>query len=351
MEVDTLVAGANQSDSVLPFLEIGDSSYGEFEREVVDSFIDKLRSGIDIPNYPQFRDMNKMFLDMIHGVKKGDEGYVALDELGIKTKAIPETLVLKRNLSEIKDRSGREGLDIKACITGPYTLSSLFRFKSPKLVLELGDCLSKIVSHSLFDKRQGGIRFLSIDEPVLGFIDEPFLDHGTEGRESVKRALEDICYAASVRGVETSLHLHNTSNDIFWEIEHLDILESHVEDPIYDLKSTREKLKETGKRLKASIGITFFDKLIQNYVINEGLGVEVQERIGEIWNKIDNGLLDPSIFLEKREVMVRRLDSLLERFGEENIPYAGPECGFGSFPTYESAIQYMKRIAGIVGEY
>jgi hypothetical protein len=35
-------------------------------------------------------------------------------------------------------------------------------------------------------------------------------------------------------------------------------------------------------------------------------------------------------------------------FGEEKIPYAGPECGLGGFPTYECAVKYLGRISSAI---
>jgi hypothetical protein len=42
------------------------------------------------------------------------------------------------------------------------------------------------------------------------------------------------------------------------------------------------------------------------------------------------------------------LNKSLRLFGEENAPYAGPECGLGGFPTYECAVQYLERISHTV---
>ena len=39
-----------------------------FEKKVTESLLDKFEAGIDVPHYPQFRDMNEMFLEMIDGL-------------------------------------------------------------------------------------------------------------------------------------------------------------------------------------------------------------------------------------------------------------------------------------------
>jgi methionine synthase II (cobalamin-independent) len=42
--------------------------------------------------------------------------------------------------------------------------------------------------------------------------------------------------------------------------------------------------------------------------------------------------------------MKKRLTKILELFGENRVPYAGPECGLRSFPTYESALECLRRV-------
>jgi len=45
-----------------------------FEKKVLEGLLDKIRVGIDVPNYPQFRDMNEMFLSMIRKTLSEDSG-------------------------------------------------------------------------------------------------------------------------------------------------------------------------------------------------------------------------------------------------------------------------------------
>jgi hypothetical protein len=44
-------------------------------------------------------------------------------------------------------------------------------------------------------------------------------------------------------------------------------------------------------------------------------------------------------------MMRQRLTQITEKFGENRTPYAGTECGTWSFPTYQTAIEYLKRVA------
>ncbi len=348
VETAILWSGARASQTLLPLLHpspAGDASK-LFEEEVTAAFADKLRAGIDVPNYPQFRDMNEMFLELIRGIEKTEAGYVALRQPSAKPGAsIPEVDAIRRNASKIRDLTGADKIRIKMCVTGPYTLASLFRSKDPGLFEVLGRAIAEVASRSIFDTGRAEVSLLYMDEPVFGFLNDPLLDYGSDGREALRRAWDEVCRAATARGVETGIHLHDTSDSLFWEVEHLSIVESHVNDPLYTSEATKARLEETDKLLKASISVTDFDSLIAGKLRSEGAKGDLQQRIGEAWSEIKRGRADPYIFLEDSKLLQRRLRRLVNRFSPERVPYVGPECGLRSFPTYDCAIECLKRVA------
>ena len=76
-----------------------------FEKIVVASFIDKIKTGIDVPNYPQFRDMNEMFFSMISGIEKIENGYLETTIPFLKTSGqIPEVFVIRENSKNIYEK-------------------------------------------------------------------------------------------------------------------------------------------------------------------------------------------------------------------------------------------------------
>jgi 5-methyltetrahydropteroyltriglutamate--homocysteine methyltransferase len=293
-----------------------------FKREVISSFIDKLSCGIDVPTYPQFRDMNKMFIDIISNHKQ----------------TIPEVDIIKENLSVIKDKTKLNKIFIRVCITGPYTLSSESKdkvFMIPKLT----DALCKILENSLFKNDSGEVRQVCIDEPTFGFLNDPFLDYGSLGREALRLSWEKICKVVSSKGIDAGIHLHNTSDNLFWEVEHLRNIESHVFDSIYTLKSTKKHLEETDKFLKVSVAITKFDDLIVNKV--------GEDKLADSWEDINSGRVNPNKFFESKAIMKKRLSKVIAQFGAERIPFFGPECGFKGFPSYECALDDLRIISKI----
>ena len=348
MRVDEslIYEGARKQGSLLSLVQAADDSSKAFEEEVVSATVDKLKAGLTLPNYAQFRDMNEMFFELLRGYEKGEAGLVALREVTARPGAsIPEVDVIKENASRIVDEAGIERLRLKICVTGPYTLASFFQAKNASLLRELGGSLAEIVSESTFSNRKGEVAMVCIDEPVLGFLNDPLLDYGSEGREALKDAWEEVCSASKAGGAETSIHLHDTSDDLFWEVESLGLVQAHIGDPLYEQDATSRRLEETGKRLKASIFHNQFDDLIEASLRAEGVREDVEQRVGDTWTKIRRGGLDPMGFLEPVDVGLARLRRVVDRFGVENIPMVGPECGLGGWPSHETAMECLRRTA------
>jgi len=324
-----------------------------FERKVAEALLDKFEAGINVPHYPQFRDMNEMFLEMINGVEKGTEGYMETGILSLKAgkSRIPEVSAIEKASPEIYEKL-RSAFKLRVGVTGPYTLSSLFVYRDSELFSRLGDVISQIAEGNVFSGKHGGVVLVAVDEPTFGLLDDPLIDQGSEGRENLRKAWDSIFRKARSKGVQTCLHLHSTADKLFWDVESLNVIESHVGDAVYYLEWTKKLLESTDKFLKASICITDFDKLIRNKIrcdseqeLNE---VATNQRVAEAWKEIAHRRLNPKTFLEDEKTLQKRLVRIVESFGEERVPYAGPECGLRSFPTYESAIECLSRVSETV---
>jgi hypothetical protein len=148
------------------------------------------------------------------------------------------------------------------------------------------------------------------------------------------------------------LHLHSTANTLFWDIESLRIIDSHVDDPILQMKKTKVLLQQKDKFLKASLTINDFDNLIKKKIIedsNDGLSESVvNEKIAKVWIELKNKMIDPNDYLESTAIMKNRLVSLIERFSSDRVIYAGPECGLKGYPTYANALECLRRVASAV---
>lgn len=321
-----------------------------FEKCVIESFLDKIGVGIDVPNYPQFRDMNAMFLSMMDGLEKLKEGYLETSVPSLKKDncLIPEVSVLEKNSQLIQEKTSKH-FEVRVCITGPYTLASFFPYRNEGTFSRLGDIISKILENNLFSNKHGKTSLVSLDEPLFGLMDDPLIDFGSQGRENLLGSWETICSKVKSKNAQTMIHLHSTANPLFWDIPSLDVIDSHVADPIIRMKKTEELLETEDKFLKASLAVNDFDTLIKEKILADSQEKlkesEVNERIADIWTGIKNGTIDSEQFLETVETMTRRLDTIIERFGSERIPFGGPECGLKGYPTYKNAFECLRRVS------
>lgn len=311
--------------------------------QILQVFTDKVNAGIAVPNYPQLRDMNEMFLEMFEGFLKVGEGYVA-ERLRLKAGRgmLPEVQILRRRVEKVFEglQHPLERLKVKVCITGPYTISSLFHQRDGELLKDLGFLLASVASKNLFKEKKMEVSMVSLDEPVFAVLDDPLLDYGSQGREELRKAWDRIFSEVKGRGAETVLHLHNTRDGLFWEVESLQILESHVGDLLYSSTKAKRMAEEKDKFFKASIALTDFDSLIMKRLRGEGM-----EQVGKVWRRIKRGEVSPESFLEEVEALRVRLRRVVGFLGEERVPYAGPECGLGGFPTYPCAVECLRRVA------
>lgn len=321
---------------------------------VTDAFIDKIHAGIQVPNYPQFRDMNQMFLSMMNGIEKIEGGYIETAVPSLKTDAclIPEVAALEQNSNTIHEEMGKP-FQLRVCVTGPYTLASFFPYRDERTFTRLGNIIAKLLEVNLFSNKHGQTSLASVDEPLFGLVDDPLIDFGSQGRQNLLNAWETICQTIKTKNSQTMIHLHSTTNELFWDINHLNIIDSHVDDPIQEMKKTRTLLESRDKFLKASITINDFDKLIKNKITTEKKQSEldINEQIADTWTKIRQHQIEPKTFLETAAIMKSRLTKIVDRFGAERIPYAGPECGLKGYPTYETAIECLKRVSDVVTKF
>ncbi len=321
-----------------------------FEEKIAEGFLHKMQAGILVPNYPQFRDMTDMFLSMIDGVEKVKGGYMETGLLSLQNGKgiLPEVEAIRKHSRDFCEKLGSY-FKVRISITGPYTLASQFLYKDRRIFSRLGNILAQIVESNVFSNKYGSVILVALDEPVFGLVDDPLMDKGSDARENLHKAWELILEKASLKNVKTCLHIHSTRDELFWEIKRLDIIETHVNDPIYENKRTKQLLESTDKSLNASITVTDFDQLIRNYLIASSQQkmseATINEKIGETWKNIKEEKVNPAVFLKSTDSMRKRLVKLIENFGANRISYSVPECGLRGFPTYECALECLRRVA------
>ena len=329
----------------------GESS-DRFEAEALRAFKDKINS-IDVPAYPQLAPMDETFLRLIEGAEKVEGGYVASSRLDLVNVAnpIPELEVIRRNSKLLHEIRGNP-LRIKVCLMGPYTLSWSFINRDSVDLLQLGSAISKLAESALFDDGHVKVDIVVVDEPLLGVVDDAGLDYGGGRRETLLKSWAEIFHRIRKKGAKTSMHLHSTSNGIFWDAPCLDIVESHVDDHLYTSGSTRKMLEEKDMFLKASLCKTNPDVLIAASLGALALSKRGNaEELGKVWAGIRRRSINPASFIEPKDLMRLRLMKTVEVVGEERVVLAGPECGFGGFFNYASALDCLRVVKEVVADF
>jgi len=354
-DFEKFLRGASLYNSLLPLLTPNDPSISEpceqFEKSVIKGLLGKLKAGIDVPNFPQFRDMNEMFLQLIDGVTKTKSGYELSDRLTVPSgkRVLPELEVVRRNASQIRDAAGRR-VELKICVTGPYTLSSLLVNKTAEAFRQFGEALREIVRASVVTHKNMEVTLVSVDEPVFGLAGDTLLDRGSSGREMLLRAWEEVCHEAKTKGAKTLIHLHDTADELFWGVRDLDLVQSHVGDPMYESRGAERICERSDKFIEASVAITDFDCLIRQRIAASKKRVSeasMGQLVADAWGAIKAGKVDPATYLEDSKTMRSRLARILKLFGKQRVLFAGPECGMRSFPNLDCALECLRRVSKV----
>jgi 5-methyltetrahydropteroyltriglutamate--homocysteine methyltransferase len=285
----------------------------EFEEMAQRAFIMKVKSGLEVPTYPQFRDMVKMFSELIKDEAFQEDVYLIKKEHAI----IPEF----KSLEKIEYRG-----DVRVCITGPFEvyLSEFGSVIYDDILSSTSRSLSRFVENAI-DSRLN-VTCVSIDDPSLGL--NPELQPTPEQLE--------LAYENFDFDVDVQIHLHAP---LYYEklldVKTIDVIgiETAKDEKALEFVDA-EELESYEKGLRAGISRTDIDSMIAEFNLMHGVNAWKDENL--ILKAIDE--------IESAENILKRLQRTYSIFGE-NLRYVGPDCGLGGFPTQKSAIKLLENTA------
>jgi hypothetical protein len=244
-------------------------------------------------------------------------GQVSLDNV---PSMVAEVVALERGAEELSQALGVDTISYKACITGPLELTlnlqrlaGFPRNYDEKLMDFFSDLVEKYVRGALVSSKHLRPEVITMDDPSFGLegLGDFFTD--TKSDESLNHMITswNRIYANVPRDIYRGLHLHTSP------FEHLfaadwNLLEAHV-----GVYVTSEWLEDTDKFVRAAIMRT------------DGPSFSGDADLKSAWNEIKNG--DFERYLQKPDEMKRYLDEYLQLYGSDRVPFAGPECGVGSW--------------------
>lgn len=281
----------------------------EYAEMVRRAYLMKVNAGVELPNYPQFRDMNRMFLEPIKNEAFQEEPYL------IKRK--------HARISEVEALMEMKVRKLRVCITGPFEL--YYREFGTIIYDDVLEKISLSVARFVENIDSEVVECVSMDEPSLGTNPELQPTH-----DQIKIAYEKIDFRGDVQ-----IHLHSP----LFHTELLDVetvnvvgIECGRDEKAMDFVDV-EDLDSHDKFIRVGVARSDIDGIIAEY--NSRHNVNVWGDEDGVMNAIDE--------IENPGMIAGRIEKAIERFGER-LKYIGPDCGLFSFPSQNSAVKLLENI-------
>ena len=284
-----------------------------FYSVVVESFKTKIRTGIDVANFPQHFSGIRQVGDAIHSaMEKGS--FVVDQELAF----LPEIYVLNQEAKCLCEEFGRK-IQLRVSIFGPIEqyLAEVGATAYPDVLDGFAQTINRFAKNSILNNKYIETRVISIDEPSLGH------SSFSGSSEMVCQTLEK---AYDFQGPIRQIHLHFASgvHDLL-SVKGLDVLSFEYAASPKNIEAVpKNVLEKADKQIRVGIARTDIDA---------------------IWAELyEKGITKPSNeqLVETVEVMRKRYQFAKAKYGE-CMTFTGPDCGLGGWPNQESAAFVLER--------
>ncbi|AAB89137.1 MULTISPECIES: methionine synthase [Archaeoglobus] len=283
----------------------------EYEEMVQRAFLMKAKV-LDVPTYPQFRDMIEMFMQPIKANQV--EPYL-IDE---RKAVIPELEYVEKMSVEA----------VRVCITGPFELyyREFGGVIYEDILLNLAESVRRFVENAA---KHENVVCISIDEPSLGIApdlqpDEELLQKALDYKvkQDVQIHLHEPLYYEKI--LETSVDVIGI--ECAKKPENMDFIDA-------------EAVASAEKKLRIGVARSDIDGIIAEFNALHGVNAWGNEELISL--AIDE--------IEPVEKIAERISKAKERFGDL-LAYIGPDCGLFSFPSQELALQLLENVRKAVRE-
>lgn len=279
----------------------------------------KISAGVQVPTYPQLRDMIGMFMEPMRSPETTEAPYL-----------------VRRDAAEIieLDALTSIGRSIRVCVTGPLELyiSEFGSTDYADLLFNMAESVSRFIDSSLEKARRLGIdvAVISIDEPSLGISSSILFPE-----DVIIEALEMASRTCAGR-VDVQVHLHSPVHaELCARVPGINVIgvESASHPDYLDIID-REVLLENDTYIRAGIARTDILSMVAG--LNERLSTNLWEQPERLEAEI--------LRMESPEVIKMRLERAVRMFGDL-VRYAGPDCGLGSWPSERLAAGLLRNCA------
>lgn len=284
-----------------------------FHNVVIDSFLKKVETGLDVVNYPQHYDMHKQLADTLK--ESMNEGtYLITRERAV----LPEVQAINTDAKRLFEETGRK-VRLKVCVIGPIELyfKEMGSVVHKDILQTFAQNVRQYAQNSILNSKYIETIAVSLDEPSFGFQDL------ITDRETIQSTLQT---AFDFQGVTRQIHLHSPSRiaDLL-NLANIDVLSIEYAATPRNIESvSRSMLDQADKQIRVGVSRT-----------------DINSIIAELYEKsIEKPIAEQLV--EDEKVIQKRFESAKDKFGDR-MTFTGPDCGLGGWPTQESAQLLLAR--------
>ena len=284
-----------------------------FYEVTLDSFKRKLRTGLDIVNYPQQYDGINQVGDVVR--KAMAKGTFVVEE---KDAFLPEVRLISEEAKQLSEEFGKKIL-LRISLFGPMEEYLALIGATPYVdVLDgFAETIRRFAKNSILDTKYIKTEVVSIDEPSFGF-------HNIgAGSDVLCNALEK---AFDFTGAVRQIHIHSSTRlpDLL-NVKKLDVLSFEYAASPKNIESVSKRMLESAdKYIRVGVSRTDIDT-ITSELYDKGIPKPTADQ-----------LVDTESTIKKRYLFAK------EKFGDR-MTFTGPDCGLAGWPSQEAAQLLLER--------
>jgi 5-methyltetrahydropteroyltriglutamate--homocysteine methyltransferase len=279
----------------------------------LDSFKKKIRSGLDVVNYPQQYDGVKQVGDAIHVAM--NSGSYLVEE---KSAFLPEVHVISEEAKSLSEEFGKEIL-LRVSLFGPMEmyLKEVGAIPYSDVLDDFAETIRRFAKNSVLNNKYVKTTVVSIDEPSFGFMNIGATN------DVLCEVLEK---AFDFQGAVRQIHLHSAARlpDLLC-VKNIDVLSFEYAASPRNIEAVSKKmLDDADKQIRVGVSRTDIDNILAE--LN------------------DQGVAKPSAeqIIESEAAIRKRYLDAKEKYGNR-MTFTGPDCGLGSWPSQETAQLLLER--------
>ena len=299
-------------------LEKDELLLNNFNRIVMDSFMKKVETGLDIVNYPQHYDMHRQLADVLR--ESMNEGTYLIDQ---ERAVLPEVYVINSEAKRLCEEIGGK-IRLRVCIMGPIELylREIGSVIHKDILQIFAEDIRRFAKNATLNSKYVQTIAVSLDEPSFGFQDI-FTD-----RETIQSALET---AFNFDGPTRQIHLHSTSKvtDLL-NVKNIDVVSIEYAASPKNIDSvSKGMLDQADKQVRVGVART-----------------DINSITAELYEK---GITKPNAeqIVEDERIIRKRFETARDKYGDR-MTFTGPDCGLGGWPTQEAAQLLLTRTVSAV---